>query len=92
MWTNPQETVDLVTFTEEILNRKLHFLCSASSILICFLKKNLSVSFLEKRKTKLSSDELNINVVFIKTVESYIKDDELYSLIDFGKLWIRHFL
>ena len=28
MWPNPQETVDLVTFTEEILNEKLHFLCS----------------------------------------------------------------
>ena len=26
MWPNPQETADLVTFTEEILNRKLHFL------------------------------------------------------------------
>ena len=26
--TNPQETVDLVKFTEEILNGKLHFLCS----------------------------------------------------------------
>ena len=29
MW---QETADLVTFTKEILNEKLHFLCSASSI------------------------------------------------------------
>ena len=28
MWPNPQETADLVTFTEEILNGKLHFLCS----------------------------------------------------------------
>ena len=28
MWPNPQETKDLVTFTEEILNRKLHFLGS----------------------------------------------------------------
>ena len=28
MWPNPQETADLVTFTEETLNRKLHFLCS----------------------------------------------------------------
>ena len=27
MWLNPQETADLVTFTEEILNGKLHFLC-----------------------------------------------------------------
>ena len=28
MWPNPQETADLFTFTEEILNEKLHFLCS----------------------------------------------------------------
>ena len=28
MWPNPQFSVDLVTFTEEILNEKLHFLCS----------------------------------------------------------------
>ena len=28
MWPNPQETADLVTFTEEILNGKLHFLGS----------------------------------------------------------------
>ena len=26
-----QETADLVTFTEEILNGKLHFLCSESN-------------------------------------------------------------
>ena len=28
MLPNPQETVYLVTFTEEILNGNLHFLCS----------------------------------------------------------------
>ena len=28
MWPNPQETAGLVTFTAEILNGKLHFLCS----------------------------------------------------------------
>ena len=28
MWPNAQETADLVTFTEEILNGKLHFLYS----------------------------------------------------------------
>ena len=32
MWSNPQETGDLVTFTEEILNGILPFLCSASSL------------------------------------------------------------
>ena len=31
MWPDPQETSDLVTFTEEILNGKLHFLCSEDS-------------------------------------------------------------
>ena len=31
MWPNRQETADLVTFTEEILNGKLHFLCSVRS-------------------------------------------------------------
>ena len=30
MWPNPQESADLVTFTEEILNAELHFLCSGS--------------------------------------------------------------
>ena len=30
MWPNPQETTDLDTFTEKILNGKLHFLCSAN--------------------------------------------------------------
>ena len=28
MWPNPQENADLVTFTEEVLNGKLHFLRS----------------------------------------------------------------
>ena len=28
MRPNPQETTDLVTLTEEMLNGKLHFLCS----------------------------------------------------------------
>ena len=29
MWPNPQFPTDFVTFTEEILNETLHFLCSA---------------------------------------------------------------
>ena len=31
MRPNPLETADLVAFTEEILNEKLHFLCSATT-------------------------------------------------------------
>ena len=32
MWPNLQQTADLVTFTEEILNGKLHFLCSETDV------------------------------------------------------------
>ena len=32
MWPNPQFSADLVTFTEEIFNEKLHFLRSATNI------------------------------------------------------------
>ena len=32
MWPNPQFPPDLVTFTREILNRKLHFLRSDLSV------------------------------------------------------------
>ena len=32
MRPNPQETVDLITFTEELLNRKLHFLLSIQNL------------------------------------------------------------
>ena len=32
MWPNPQFPVDLVIFTEEILNGKLHFSCSVSKV------------------------------------------------------------
>ena len=34
MWPNPQETVDLVTFAEEILNGKLHFFCSYTFVIL----------------------------------------------------------
>ena len=34
MWPKPQETANLVTFTEEILNGKVHFLCSATWLVV----------------------------------------------------------
>ena len=36
MWPNPQFPTDLVTFTEEILNEKLDFLCNE----VCLTKSN----------------------------------------------------
>ena len=38
MWPNLQFPADLVTFTEEILNGKLHFLCSVRSLKVCLIK------------------------------------------------------
>ena len=35
MRTNPQFPMDLVTFTEEILNGELHFLCSEMGLITC---------------------------------------------------------
>ena len=49
--TNPQETADLVTFTEEILNGKLHFLCSVVNTLFyydCKSNQTFSYGFLTK--------------------------------------------
>ena len=36
MWPNPKETAELITFTEEILNGKIHFLCIVFSSLLIF--------------------------------------------------------
>ena len=59
MRPNPQFPTDLVTFTEEILNGKLHFLCSASwedlkeGIRIKLEFSNFAVSGSEDRMTVL---------------------------------------
>ena len=44
MRPNPQETVDLVTFTEKILNGNLHFLCSVSSCFSSLLFQDLQMT------------------------------------------------
>ena len=41
MWPNPQETAALVTFTEEILNGKLHFLCTDLKKLQILIQSNI---------------------------------------------------
>ena len=46
MWSNLEETADLVTLTEEILNGKLQFLCTAIDI-NKFLNTPLSELILE---------------------------------------------
>ena len=48
MSPNPQETADLVTFPEEFLNGKLHFLCSAQDISSC----SLCISSTKEKKSR----------------------------------------
>ena len=54
MWPKPQSPADLVTFTEEILNGKLHFLCSMRSIVHEVYERNiLSYMFISKTDESL---------------------------------------
>ena len=55
MGTNPQKTADLVPFTEEILNEKLHFLCSASSYIFDWTPNTPLQMFQEKKKNSGNS-------------------------------------
>ena len=72
IWPNPHYPADLVTFTEEIFNGKLHFLCSAitrlckgsvilSLLLTILYKKKLSFSKLDLYSgyNKLKRDALS---------------------------------
>ena len=54
MWPNPQETADLVTFTDEILNEKLHFLCSGKVLSSRLLNVFVKISFMSKYYTGYS--------------------------------------
>ena len=44
MWPNPQETADLVTFTEEILNEKYHFLWSVMGHISNYWKNTVTLA------------------------------------------------
>ena len=71
MWPNLQETVDLLTFTEEILDEDLYFLCNVSSKkywriakqkLVTFLKGVIQLKFYFY-KVQMKKEKLN----FLKT-------------------------
>ena len=60
MWPNPQFPADLVTFTEETLNGKLHFLCS--DLFTVYIKDTAIEAYLELSQT-------NTKDFFAKTVK-----------------------
>ena len=66
MWPNLQETVDLVTFTEEIHNEQVHFLCSVETNHSCRNYKWLVESLITNLKyaLKISKDKLITNLPY----------------------------
>ena len=81
MWSNPQFPADLVTFTEEILNGKLHFLCSAE-----YLRKRTFLLLCTPLNNKNSntftwkSFSILLSLSLIITKLSKIEDD--FQIID----------
>ena len=63
MWPNPQFPADLVTFTEEILNEKLYFLCSGIS-------KEYFINIIKSVKILLNH---NYNQRYIKNPAKHLK-------------------
>ena len=52
MWPNPQFPVDLVKFTEEIFNEKLHFLCCESDHPVNSFQANVPFLYLTPANIK----------------------------------------
>ena len=67
MWPNRQFPADLVTFTEEIVNGKLHFLRSISN------KAILAISKIERK--------LFVSILILKAILQYERW-EFYSVAD----------
>ena len=73
MWPNPQKTADLVTFTEEILTGKLHFLCSGR----CY-SKFIQITFL---RNILLYNTRGIPVL-IKNTEAFVTDESFPGTLE----------
>ena len=79
MWPDLQETADSVTFTEEIINGKLHFLCSRCFFLEIFTFE-YSQCILEVRKVWHHHD----NYLYGKV---YFRQCPLIKIIQNKKVW-----
>ena len=65
MWPNPQIPADLVTFTEETLKRKLHFLCSGILLFLYVSEQILSKIYGYITQEFLRLIMRNFRVVFL---------------------------
>ena len=75
MWPNPQFPADLISFTEEILNGKLHFLCIAHN-----KTPKISQSLIVVVITQMAVKKKNKTVLFFFTT-TYIMAPNPYHKI-----------
>ena len=80
MWPNPQETADLVAFSEEILNGKLHFLCSNGQL----KSKRLPFSLTTVAQHFVNQIKCDFPIFFPNQMFVYIDFNLLTSIFDFG--------
>ena len=81
MWPNPQETADLVVFTEEILNGKLQFLCYGArdiSVKHRVFKVLYSNKWANKKCTKFTKKMFNMFKIF-KVIEKEIMSSAIVA-------------
>ena len=84
MWLNPQEAVDLVTFTGEFIKVKLHFLCSDDKRRVVWLLqiKWIAKTFNEYLRSLV--EYLNLNTLkegFTMVRPSYTSHDNLDNIL-----------
>ena len=81
MWSDSQETADLVIFAEEILNGKLHFLCSVTNsifapsvVVLSLIYQFLDFIFESPSTTiKCELDSVRVSKVSLKLSLNYSK-------------------
>ena len=84
MWPNPEETADLVTVTEEILNGKFHFLCS--EVITTYYISGTQPWTFQRRWGFLQSDSRDNtkNLIFFIFIMVPLKN-HIYIYFFFGK-------
>ena len=84
MWLNQQETADLVTFAEEILNEKLHFFCAV----VCFEFMLGELRFWRERIGIVNGKNLNRKTTSSVTLWCYLKLIRFFTVVNFsGKVF-----
>ena len=78
MWPNPLETADLVTFTEEILNGKLHFFVQWVVVNFILIEKESKCY-----KILYYGNQFYTNARFISVLTNNLSLENLLFLDDF---------